>query len=316
MKKFTNESMVEIISWLAAEVQRNNDAGRIIEFLVPDITKPEENQAIASSSASPRKRPLRCWFDLAEYFDCRFLLPVRHADEYIRIRLQILDKTQSWHDEKSRGDKDKYGINSGFSQINKLDEPYFLLDYLSCLRKANIQPGWSVLNLGVNNGEEFSVFENIVSSACHETLHFVGIDKSATAIRSAQQRFADDRFRFYCADFNNLEMLEVKRFQLIISLATLQSPAINRQRVLRQITQHFCADAAVLIFAFPNCRYIDGEMKFGAKVKNFSEPELSLLIKDIAFFKKYLQQHKFTVQIFGKYYIFVLGIRKSKVIGK
>ena len=64
-----------------------------------------------------------------------------------------------------------------------------------------------------------------------------------------------------------------------------------------------------IILGFPNCRHIDGELKYGAKTKNYSEPELSLLINNISFYKRYLQQHKFKVTISGKYYIFLTAIR-------
>jgi hypothetical protein len=60
-----------------------------------------------------------------------------------------------------------------------------------------------------------------------------------------------------------------------------------------------------MILGFPNCRWIDGEMIYGAMMKNYSFSEMSNLYKDVNFAKKYLQQKKFRVTITGKDYIFV-----------
>ena len=62
------------------------------------------------------------------------------------------------------------------------------------------------------------------------------------------------------------------------------------------------------ILGFPNCRYQDGDTLYGARMKNFSQPELSLLIKDVSFYKKYLQQHRKKVFITGRHYILVTGV--------
>jgi hypothetical protein len=65
-----------------------------------------------------------------------------------------------------------------------------------------------------------------------------------------------------------------------------------------------------VILGFPNCRYVDGEVVSGAKVKNYSESALSLLVKHIYFVKKYLQQHRFKVTLFGSHYLFLSGVRR------
>ncbi|MCK4974827.1 MAG: methyltransferase, partial [Sulfurimonas sp.] len=60
-----------------------------------------------------------------------------------------------------------------------------------------------------------------------------------------------------------------------------------------------------MILGFPNCRWIDGEMVYGAKAPNYSFNEMSLVLKDIHFCKKYLQQKKYRVTITGKDYLFL-----------
>jgi len=45
------------------------------------------------------------------------------------------------------------------------------------------------------------------------------------------------------------------------------------------------------------------------RAPNYPYPEMSLLIKDIYWIKKYLQQHKFRVTITGKEYLFVTATK-------
>ena len=66
-----------------------------------------------------------------------------------------------------------------------------------------------------------------------------------------------------------------------------------------------------VIFGVPNCRYLDGEQRFGARMKNYAQPELGLLVKDVAFYRKYLQQHHRQVYVTGKHYILVTGAAEA-----
>jgi hypothetical protein len=75
------------------------------------------------------------------------------------------------------------------------------------------------------------------------------------------------------------------------------------------IYQNHLEKGGAIILGFPNCRWIDGEMVYGAKVPNYSFSELGMVIKDIHFCKKYLQQKGYRVVITGKDYLF-LSARK------
>ncbi len=61
--------------------------------------------------------------------------------------------------------------------------------------------------------------------------------------------------------------------------------------------------------ALPNTPNQDGEIVYGARMKNFAQPDLSLVIKDLAFYRKYLHQHRFKVFLTGKYYLFLTAVR-------
>jgi hypothetical protein len=79
------------------------------------------------------------------------------------------------------------------------------------------------------------------------------------------------------------------------------------------IVQKQLSRKGAIILAWPNCRWVDGEMIYGAKMKNYPFSEMSNLYKDVNFAKKYLQQKQFRVTVTGKDYIFVTAtsIRKD-----
>lgn len=256
-----------------------------------------------------RHRPYKTWLDIAERLHCRLLTPLPEGEELVRLRFVPLAPGASWHTQEVAEEiTEKYGTSSGFSRINKLEEPTFLLDYQESLSRVNLQPGGAVLDLGINTGDEFALFAKLHPAGIH-TMTFTGIDHAHSALKLARERFPQPNFSFVHADINALATLELGVFDLVISIGTLQSPGINSHDVLRHLVKQRLTPSGSLVLGFPNCRYIDGEIVYGAKMKNFSRPDLSLLVKDLAFYRKYLQQHKFRVFITGKYYIFLTAIR-------
>ena len=123
---------------------------------------------------------------------------------------------------------------------------------------------------------------------------------------SAKKKFKNDaNISFYAHDINNLASLELGEFDLIISIGTLQSSNLEFNPLLMSIVQNQLKKNGAMILGFPNCRFIDGEMIYGARVKNYAFSEMGLLYKDVIFSKKYLQQKKYRVSITGKEYIFL-----------
>jgi cyclopropane fatty-acyl-phospholipid synthase-like methyltransferase len=125
----------------------------------------------------------------------------------------------------------------------------------------------------------------------------------------AKEQIRDENIEFLCADINDLESISLPRFDLLISIGTLQSSNINFNERFMYIFQNHLEKNGSIVLGFPNCRWIDGEMIYGAKAPNYSFNEMSLVLKDIHFCKKYLQQKKYRVVITGKDYLF-LSARK------
>ena len=99
------------------------------------------------------------------------------------------------------------------------------------------------------------------------------------------------------------------KFDLIISIGTLQTTTVDTKAVVMNLIQNYLNKNGRVIFGFPNSRWIDGELIYGAKAPNYKYNELSLVIKDIYWIKKYLQQKRFRVSIVGKDYLFLRAVK-------
>ncbi len=310
MLKFTNQSMYEIIEILNKKID-DIQAKEMIEFEVinPDIkTSSYAGKVILVNDEQYIYRGYKSWTDLAEILFCRMLTPVV-CDECVKIRFEKLDIDDSFHINNSKKEE-KYGINSIFSNISKNEEPAFLTHYLRALKNVDINKRIRILNLGINSGDEFEIIKKYASN--FENLELVGIDYSSSAIESAKLKFDDKNVSFFTHDINDLDSLSLEKFDLIISIGTLQSTSIDFKLVFMSLVQNYLKKEGAMILGFPNCRWIDGEMIYGAKAKNYSFSEMSLLYKDVYFCKKYLQQKKFRVSLTGKNYVFLTAtsIRK------
>ena len=247
-------------------------------------------------------RPYRVWVDLAERLGLRMLTPCVVAEPLVRLRFEPIDHS-AWLT-GSEG-TEKYGADSEFARISKLEDPGFVIDFADALDRVALAPGARILDLGVNTGDELALLMALIPTL--RGADFVGVDHSASALAVARVRFGAE-VALHEADLKTLGSLALGRFDLIVSIGTLQSPGIDDREVLRRIVQDHLAPTGAVILGFPNCRYLDGEIEHGTRMKNFRQPELGLLIKDVAFYRKYLQQHDRRVFVTGKNYVLVTGV--------
>jgi len=253
----------------------------------------------------------KVWIDLSHILFCKMLTPVidlKSENKLLTMRFKKLNRDESFH--KEIDVETKYGADSTFASIDKNNQPAFLVHYLKALENVKVDKRTRILNLGVNSGEEFDVIKKY--SKNFENLELVGVDYCSSAITAAKKSFKDKNISFVVGDINKLEELNLGTFDLIISIGTLQSTNLDFNKTFMNIVQNYLKKEGAMIFGFPNCRWIDGEMIYGAEVKNYNFSELSLLYKDVNYCKKYLQQKKFRVTITGKDYIFLTAtsIRK------
>jgi len=245
----------------------------------------------------------KAFVDLAQIYFMKMLTPIKN-DDSLTLRFEKLNQESSFH--KADKSSEKYGVESEFFTIDKTTQFSFLYHYTQALKFIGIENKKRVLNLGVNRGDEFSVIKEMLNYEEFKSKEFVGIDYSVSAIEFAKKEFSsDENMDFRCHDINRLDELSLGEFDLIISIGTLQSSNINFNTTFMSLYQNHLEKGGAIILGFPNCRWIDGEMVYGAKAPNYAFSELSLVLKDIHFCKKYLQQKKYRVTITGKDYLFL-----------
>ena len=297
--------MTEIIKILQKRL-KSLKPREIIEFLVinPDISSSTYNgTTVTCNDTQCIYRGYKNWLDLAHILHCKMLTPKVVDECFICMRYEKLDKESSFH-KKITDKEEKYGENSIFGEIHKNEEASFIYSYIQALENVHVNKRKRILNLGINSGDEFAVIASLAEN--FQELELVGVDYCASAIATAKERFSDkSNVSFYVGDINELEKLDLGDFDLIISIGTLQSSSLQYNKILMSIVQNQLKKEGAMILGFPNCRWVDGEMLYGARVKNYSFSEMGLLYKDVIFAKKYLQQKKFRVTITGKDYIFV-----------
>jgi SAM-dependent methyltransferase len=254
----------------------------------------------------PPGTPVSALVDMADALRCRLRLSPGPDDHALRICFERMGEEDGFHGQRD-DDPEKYGAASAFAVRGRLNDPGFFTGFLAALSLVPPGPGARILDLGINTGDEFALIERFCGRGTDD-MTMTGIDRSESALAVAKERFPGPRFSFIAHDINRLHEIDIGTFDLLISVATLHSPGIDSRRVFMDIMQTKLAPGAAVIIGFPNCRYVDGEPLYGARTRNRREPDLSLVVKDIHFVKKYLQQHRFRVVVTGKNYLFVVGI--------
>jgi cyclopropane fatty-acyl-phospholipid synthase-like methyltransferase len=286
---------------------KTKSSKEILEWLEKHESKVGEIVELEVLQSDVDRIGYKAFVDLAQIFFMKMLTPIQKEKENLTLRFQKLNLNTSFH--KTNNSSEKYGVNSEFFSIDKTAQFSFLYHYREALKFINIENKKRILNLGVNRGDEFRVIQEMLSSEEFMSKEFVGIDYCASAIEFAKKDFSSSNMDFRCHDINALDELQLGEFDLIISIGTLQSTDINFNTTFMSLYQNYLQKAGAIILGFPNCRWIDSEMVYGAKAPNYTFSEMSLVLKDIHFCKKYLQQKKYRVTITGKDYLF-LSARK------
>ncbi len=301
---YRDEPLLAII----AEIQRELAGGATrlaVRVIDPDLGRGRHaGERVEHAGIAYRHRGFRVWVDLAERLGLRLLTPRVVEPPLIELTFEVLVANAG----PAPGPSDpteKYGVTAELA--SKLEEPGFVLDFAEALARTKLPAAPRILELGVNTGDAFELVCSLVPEL-RTRASFVGIDHSASAIAAARARFPAANFQLVCADLGELASLALPRFDLVISIATLQSPSVDDRDVLRKLVQDHLTPQGAVILGVPNCRYRDGELSYGTRMRNFRQPELGLLVKDVAFYRKYLQQHHRQVFVTGKNYVLVTGV--------
>jgi len=305
-RRFTHEAMLEITAYVQEELSQKSRVS--FEVLNPECSQGSyAGEEICIEGVKYLYRGYKAWTDLAELLFCRMLTPRLIDEKIVLLCFEQLNIEESFH--STKGKEEKYGVDSPFFQINKNEEPAFLLPYKYALKNVKIEAKKRVLDLGVNSADEFHLIKELLSEQEFKQIEFTGIDYSASAIDFAQKRFPEENVRFIEHDINKLDDLGLEKFDLIISIGTFQSPNIDFKPFFMSLVQNYLSADGALILGFPNCRWMGGEMIYGAKVPNYAYSEMGMLFSDVIYCKKYLQQKRFRVTLTGKDYVFLTATK-------
>lgn len=308
-----DQSLLQIL----AHVQGRLAAGASeVRLVVPDPDHGRGRHAgerITIAGVELIHRPLRVWVDLAERLGLRLLTPRPATPPHIELRLERLDPAADWHTAPAPDPREKYGAGSSFARISKLEDPDFLLDVADAIERVGLGPEARVLELGVNRGDALTLLTDLVPGLATRG-ELVGVDHSSSALALARARLPGANARFLTADLGDLDGLaarELGRFDLVMVLDTLQSSGLDDRALLRHIVQRCLTPRGAVMLGVANCRYLDGEVVHGARMKNFRQPELGMVIKDVAFYRKYLQQHARKVFVTGRHELLITAVPLS-----
>jgi len=304
MMTFTTQSMQTILPTLENILLTQNSLS--FHVLNPDTSDAYAGRHIEVASKAYIYRSYKAWSDLAELLHCKMLTPEKIETHLVKLTFTKL-KTDSFHADSK--DREKYGTDSHFAQIHKMEEPAFFYYYQQALKNVKIEKRMDILNLGVNRADEFEVIKNSLDTETYKRLNLIGIDHSKTAIAYAERLFPEENVTFHTVDINDIDSLKLGQFDLLISIGTLQSPSINFKPFFMKLVQEYLKKDSAIILGFPNSRWIGGEMVYGAKAPNYAMSEMSLVLNDIIFCKKYLQQKKYRVTVTGKHYLFLTATK-------
>jgi len=304
---FTTQTMQEILPLLQNSLHSHDSIS--FSVLNPDLSHGYAGKLVEVDGKKYLYRGYKAWVDLSELLLCKMLTPKEEGSALVTLSFEKLEREDSFHIDSKSIKEEKYGVSSHFFEIHKMEEPAFFYYYHQALQNVKIATRKRILNLGINRGDEFQVIKNLLDIKEYENSTFVGIDHSKSAIAYAKEKFKENNVQFYAEDINEIDKLNLGKFDLLISIGTLQSPSINFKPFFMSLVQNVLEKEGAIILGFPNSRWIAGELIYGAKAPNYAMSEMSLLFNDVIFCKKYLQQHKYRVTLTGKQYLFLTATK-------
>lgn len=288
MFTFGLEPLCEVLPRLRAALLEAGEVG----FSVPD---PDAGAGLYAGEVgrAGRHRSYATWLDVAEVLGAKLMTPRVLEGGRVELTLQRLPPVV-------RGGE--YGAGSEFQRLDKLEDPWFLQGFTEALHQAGLKAGARILSVGVGAGRELDALALAYPGLSVEV---TGIDLDESALSLARERYS--AWTFLVGNVNALSA-DLGRFDLIVALSVLQSRAVNLDVALRGLLKRHLEPGGGLIVGFPNCRYAGGELRYGARMLNFRDPDLSLLMADVALVRRHLHKHGFKVYVTGKYEVLVTGV--------
>ena len=294
--------LIAVVRWARAALATGAAA---LELDVPDPDQAGGAAPGALRDDGAVQRDWRAWCDLAEELRCRIHTPAALPDGGVRLRLTPLGPEARWHG--GAAGRERYTEAAGFGAVRKLEHPGFLLPLLAALERVRPPDRGRVLVLGCHRGDEIEALGWLEPPPSE--LEVVGVDHAAGPLAEARSRFGGARFLEH--DVNELPA-DLGRFHLAIAIDVLQGPQVDDKLVLRRLVQRHLLPSGRLVLGLPNSRFRGGEVVWGARTRNYREPDLSLVVRDLAAHRRYLQQHGFVTHVGGRYDLLLCACRRAR----
>jgi len=288
---FTNETLLEIVAIIKNRIKYID-----YDFLI----KVDLNLL--------NRIELQSWFDLAQIFLCK-IIDINKNNIFIVFSIKKLN-TASRFNNTNHSKKEKYGLDSNFFKLEKNNYTSFIYYYKEALEYSNLTSKKRILNLGINRGDEFVFIKELIGNEEYNKKTLYGIDYSKSIIDYNKEYFNNHHINFICHDINFIETLNIGLFDLIISIATLQVLNINLEKILLYMINNCLSTKGSIIIAFPNCRWLDTDMIYGAVMPLTKEQNMNRIFEQVTYCKKVFEANNFEVFINGKDYIFITANKK------
>ena len=296
-----NRPLVEVLAWLRATLAVPSALPGAVaaELIVPDPDAGLECWPGAVRRDGAPQRGWRAWVDLATGVGCVIGTPVPLGDGRVRVPFRPLGGEAPWHADGATGSvaaPARYAATDGFAAVRKLEDPGFLLPLLEALERVRPPDGGRVLVLGCHRGDEVAALGWLQPAPLD--LEVVGVDHAAAPLAEARARFPTATFLE--ADVGALPD-DLGRFDLVVAIAVLQSRGVDDRALVRRLVQDHLAPDGALLLGVPASRFRAFDVVWGARTRNYRVPDLSLVVQDLATYRRYLHQHRFRTHVGGRY---------------
>lgn len=214
----------------------------------------------------------------------------------------------------------KYGPNSNFAEEHrrKLEHPEIGETFRRSLRLLRPRKGHTVVNMGVNDGYELNVFNQLsLGKGLLDQLHIYGIDVADEALQVAHESFPNPQHRFVHGNGRTLEGTDIATKEpiripdgavdLYMAITAIQSTSLKEHwdEVFANIFRVLHAKKGKVLIAIPNCFYRGTQLvngRFDAESQNVDHRIARLEVQEIC---DRLEHEGFQARTLGQQYIFI-----------
>lgn len=289
---FYNESMPEIIEKGREILEKDKQ----LMITIPSSRSGSEIFYTGERTENGIYRPLHVWTDLADVLGASIEI-FEYDDLTTSFLLTVLPTMYST-------DREGYSPDGEWGRVNKIEDPFFVESLTESIgRVSQKKEDMRILALGMNDGRELFLLEKYLPQC-----YLLGIDKEPRAIDEAKKRWQYKTcWEWQIGDINHLPE-EIGQFDLIWCLSVLQSPSIRIDTWLANMRKYHIHSETAFILGFPNAKYRAGVLSYGARMKNYARPDLSLITADLTDLRRRLQKMGYRVYMTGKYEIILTAV--------